>query len=473
MIRDILNEHEQRIRPKGNQTTIGGETVNLGSSNTVETDQGDSFLGKSHNGIPRDEDAFAAKQLGQTAIAESVKNIIISQLTGGELAFPMDSVDDDETPDEIQTLREFFRDLLEGPHLADDDWDDLVAAAVSDMADIGNAYWEVIPSKDGSLPVASLKPVAALSVKHNVDKNGAFEEPAYYQAPVGIAGGSFTTAGATPQELERDELITMRWPGSRRAGRTYPMAPMMQVKEWLELLMNSTTSHGRYYDDNEIPAGFLQVMSANQTDIDRIKVKMQEAAGDPHSAPVIGGDGPANWIEMGGQAINLDVIQEQQWFINLVLGAFGIPKQELSLVEDVNRSTSSEQASMIYKRVTKPVSQSLTDPVERQLLPQFDAYSNLSRELQFGCKIAYSDPQRERAQEEHVRARFEAGGMSYNEYRQLLGEDPGETVVLIDGAEVDYGPHPWPVVQELFAAARGDPPTVDQPSDDDGEQEDE
>lgn len=477
--KEILHEHQQRIqRPddaKGTSTTIGGMSVDLGGSQTVEVDD-DTFLTETAQGRPRSEDAFEAHQLGQSAIAESIKNVVISQITGGEMAFPVPDADDEDVPDAVQELRELFRSLLDGPHFADDDWEDLVAAAVSDLVDIGNGYWEAIPpaAETADLPVASFKPVPAMSVQHNVDRHGGFkeDEPAYYQAPVHMAEGMFTTGGVTPVPLEKDELVTFRYPGSRRAGRAYPMSPMMQVKEWLELLMNSTTHHGRYYNDNEMPAGILQVMQATEPKIDDIQQQIKDARGDPRSAPVIGGEGPANWIELGGQAINLNVIEEQKWFIQLVLGAFGIPKQELALVEDVNRNTSETQQSMIYKRVTLPLTEAICKPVQTQVFSQFPAYQSLDQP--FGFTLKFSDPDKERAQEEHYRQRFESGGLSYNEYRQELGEDPGDTVIDLDGTQIDYGEHPWPVVQWLLKdATGGEPPAGFEEPQADGDSDDE
>ncbi|MFD1512454.1 phage portal protein [Halomarina rubra] len=462
---DILREHERRIEPreKAGETTIGGESVDLETSETVSVSD-DGFLGTSTNGVPRGREAFEARELGQTAIAESIKNIIISQLTGGELAFPMED-DVEEVPDAIAELRSVFRSLLTGPHYAEDDWDDLVTAAVSDMADIGNAYWEVIGTTSQSFPVGSFKPVPALTVKHNVDKHGGFAEdgPAYYQAPVGQHGEGWSTAGATPQKLDREDLVSFRWPGSRRAGRVYPMSPMMQVREWIELIVDSTAHHGRYYSDNEMPAGFLQVMQAGDHDVQQIKSKIQAAAGDPRSVEVIGGEGPANWIEMGGTAVNLDVIEEQRWFINLVLGAFGIPKQELALVDDVNRNTSEAQASMIYRRVTRPLADAICDAVTNQVFARFDAYESLGRP--FGLDITYSDPEQERAREEQLRERFTSGALPYAEYRQQLGEDPGDTTIEVNGETVDYGDVPFPLVKALIGDAHNGDDSLDEEGD--------
>lgn len=423
--------------------TIGSGTfaaTDAEESDTVQPVDEDSWLNVSNYGIPRGVEAYEAAQVGSTAPFEMIKNVVNDQITGG--AFVYESEGDDEPPDDILALQDVFTAVLEGPHLMGDDFDDLVTAAIADMLDLGHGYWEALAAEgnENEFPVRKLKPVPALTVQHNVDEYGNWEDPPYYQAPFqSFAGGTIAIGDIDPVGLSQDELVTLQWPGSRRADRVYPMSPAMQVTQWLELLKNSTTHHGRFYNDDEIPAGLLSVIEANQTDVDSIKKKIEDASGDPRTAPVVGSE--ANWIDIGGTAINLDIIEEQKWFLQLCWGSLGLNKAEIGLIEDVNRSANAEQSQTIYKRITMPVTTTIEQAVNRQIFSQFDAYNSLDTPFKF--HLDHADPVRERQRQERLNNRWENGSVSFNEQATRRGEDPGDTeVTLPNGEEFDYGPHP-------------------------------
>ena len=436
------------------EQTVGAGTYAAQQSETVQAIDEDSWLNVSEYGIPRGPEAWEAHQLGQTAPMEIVKNTVIDQITGGDIDFASD--EDEELSTDAQALCDVFRAVLEGPHLMGDDFDDLVTAATSDMLEGGHGYWEALPAKnaESEFPVFALKPVDWLTIQHNVDEHGNWEEPAYYQAPYqSFAGGTIGMSDIEPTELDKKQIVSFRWHGSRRSDSVYARSPAMQVKQWLELLKNNTTHIGRFYNDNEIPAGVLSVLESNQTDVDEIEGKIEDASGDPRKAPVVGSE--AKWIDVGGDALNLDVIEEQKWFLDLVWGALGINRQELGMVEDVNRSTAEEQAQIIYKRVTLPLTKTITQAVNRQIFTRFDAYESLDRPFEFA--LNHADPVREQHRLERISKRWQNGSLSFAEQAQRRGEEPGDTeVALPNGETFDYGPHPKHIGEILINAYRQD-----------------
>jgi hypothetical protein len=438
-------------------TTIGSDTVSIDDSETVQS-LSDSFLvGNDAHGVPRGREAYEARQIARTQPFQVILNTIVDQLTGGELAYPSDDADVDQAEAELQALVD---DILKGPHLDGADFDDLVAAAIADMVGPGNAYFEVLEDESADLPVAALKPVDPLTVRHNVDETRTPQDPPYYQAPFQTLSGTVVSAGsASPTPLGQEDLVVMAYPGSYRSDRVYPLSPAMQVKEWLEVIADSTTHHGRFYSDNELPPGLLTAREANQTDIDNIRDELEAAKGDPRAAPVVGTD--ARWVEVGGSAVDLNVIEEQKWFMRLVAAAFGIPQTELGIVEDVNRAEGDNQLSVVHKRVTGPVAETVGQALSRQLLPQFDLYTSLDQP--FDVALKFSDPRQERAQEVFVRDRYQQNLATYREARNDIGigEPDDDTTVTINGQTVDYGEHPPMVAKALLREARDEPEPPD------------
>jgi len=456
ILEQLTAEYSQRhdsTTTRQAETTIGGETIEIGDSETVQPLNDSVLVSSNLKGVPRGREAYEAREIARTQPMQVILNAIIDQLTGGELAYPSDDDDIDQAEAELQALAD---DILEGPHLDGADFDDLVAAAVADMVGPGNAYFEMLEPEGSNLPVAALKPVDPLTVRHNVDETRTPQDPPYFQAPFRSMGGSIISASsASAVPLEREDLVVMAYPGSYRSDRIYPLSPAMQVKEWLEVIADSTTHHSRFYRDNELPPGLLTAREATQQDIDSIKDELEAAKGDPRAAPVVGTD--ARWVEVGGSAVDLNVIEEQKWFMRLCAAAFGIPQTELGMVEDVNRAEGDNQLSLVHKRVTRPLAETIGQSLSRQLLPQFDVYTQL--EEPFDVRLQFSDPRQERAHERFVRDRWSDGLATYREVRNDIGEgDPDDdTTVTINGETIDYGEHPKHVVSALLRDARDDP----------------
>jgi len=464
---------------RASEVDVAGESVTIESPETTQPDSetGNWLTGGDAYGLPRGIDAIENRQIVQTSAMQSIVNGIVDQLLGGDLAF----LDDEDAldalgpqgMDAVDSFKPLLRDVLTGPHMGDEDLDDLVTAAVEDMLGVGNAYWQPLSAEGDGPPVVALTTLDPLTIRHNYDEHGYPETPPYWQAAGAFAGGTVASLGTVdPVPLESDDLIVMRYPKGNRSYKRYPVSAAWQVKEWLEILANSTTHHNRYYSDNEIPPGMLQIVDATNTTVENIKNKVQEASGDPRDMPVVGGDAPANWIEMGGTAINLDIIQEQQWFYELCLGSLGLGKAEVGMIEDVNRANGKIEAERVFKRVGGPFGKQFEQAFV-EIARQFDVFRELGEP--FTPTLAYTDPREEAAQQERLRQEFETGTITLKEYHRRSGNedlasDDDRFTVAIGGEEVDYGAHPWPVAKRLLAAAGAtDPDAAPPPGDGEGE----
>jgi len=343
----------------------------------------------------------------------------------------------------------------------------------------GEAVWQALRPQSGELPVAALTTLDPLTIRKNVDRNGVWGDPPYWQATGAFGGGSVSTiASIDPVPLQQDDIVTMQYPlGNRSYQGPYPISPAWQVREWLEILANSTQHHNRFYADNEIPPGLLQVVNASDQTITGIKEKIESASGDPRDVPVIAGEGGAQWLDMGGTAVNLNVIEEQKWFFQLCIGALGLGKQEFGMIEDVNRSNGEVEATRVYKRVTGPFIDQFSQAM-RRIAEQFDAYTALGKP--FVPTISFSDPREERAREQRLREMYQAGGLTLREYVRRRGdedlaEDDERFMVEINGQTVDYGDHPlWVAKRMVTESMEGtDPEDAAGVTDDTGQSESE
>jgi len=368
-------------------------------------------------------------------------------------------------------LKDLMRDVLTGPHMQDEDLDDLVTAAVEDMLGVGNAYWQLLAPESADLPVAALTTLDPLTIRHNYDAHGFPKAVPYWQAQGAFGGGGVASIGdVDPVPLQSSDLAVMRYPKGNRSYQRYPISAAQQVKQWLEILGNSTTHHNRYYSDNEVPPGILNAIGGTGNTVQTIKDKIQEASGDPRDFPVVGSDGALNWVEMGGTAINLDVIGEQQWFYELCLGALGLGKAEVGMIEDVNRANGKIEAERVFKRVGGPFGKQFTRAM-RHVAEQFDAYNDLGKP--FTPTLSYVDPREEAAKQERLRQEYETGKITLRQYVRRAGDadmadDADAFSVELEGERIDYGDHPKWVAERLMSAAGATDPEAGGESETDG-----
>lgn len=453
--------------------TIEGEEVTVEEPETTQTDEdtGTWIGGANKYGIPRGIQALENRQIVETSAMQSIVNGVADQVLGGELTFEMRE-DVDAPESQVEAFRDLMEDVLEGPHAKDASLDDMIMASINEMMGVGQAHWQLLPSEDGSLPVAQLIGLDSLTIRHNYKQNGMPGSPRYWQARSAFAGGDAASLGQVdPTPLEEDQLAVMSYPRGHRFNQTYPISPAWQVRKWLEILANSTKHHNLFYADNKIPPGLIQVVGASNSTIQDIEEQIENASGDPRDVPIVGGEGGAQWLDMGGTAVNLNIIEEQKWFFQLCLGALGLGKQELGMIEDVNRSNGEVESTRVYKRVAGPFIKQFEEAFVH-ICEQFPTYHDLGKP--FTPTISFSDPREERAREQRLREMYQAGGLTLREYVRRRGDtdlatDEERYTVEVGGETIDYGGHPRWVAQALLQDA-GDGVEVDTEPPDDEEQ---
>lgn len=458
------------------EVMVAGESVAVESPETTQTGEEGSWLsGTQKYGKPRGADALESRQIVQTAAMQSIVNGVVDQLLGGDLAFE----DDDAVMEElgsgaesaVESFRELLRDVLTGPHLGGESLDDLVTAAVEDMMGPGNAYWQLLPSENGRLPVVAMTALDPLTIRRNVDRHGVPQEPPYWQAMGAFSGGAVANLGGVdPVPLDSTQVFEFSYPKGYRSWTFYPKSPAWQVKEWLEILANSTTHHNRFYSDNEIPPGLLQIINASSNTVEDVKQKIQDASGDPRDVPIIGGEGGAQWLDMGGTAVNLNVIEEQKWFYQLCLGSMGLGKAEVGMIEDVNRANGEIESQRVFKRVTGPFMNQF-ESAFKHVARQFSIYGDLGEP--FTPTLSYTDPREQHAKEERLRNQLQAGAITPRQYARRSGnedlaEDEDRWTDEINGEVINWGDKPKWVAQRLMSAAAGEGADVDDDPAEDG-----
>jgi len=444
---------DETRRPSANvssrSTTIDGEPVDLSEPRTSITFEDDNGLLSGEYGQPRPRKFWHAKQLGQTPPMELLKNAVSRQLIGGE---PV-ATSDDEIRGAEADLADLVKDVYRGPHFQDKSLDNLLVDAVDDMIDTGWAYWELLPSANGEFPVAGFKPLPPLQMQHNVDEDSGelIDEPGYYQVPYSRTGGGIRMGGDAT-ELERSQIVAMREPLATGSDTLYGESLATKVREWLELIIDVDVHQKRHYSDSQTPAGILDFPGdMDPDDLQQAEQDIVEAAGDPHELVTTSSGEGANWIPIGGSVVDLEAIQEQEWYYKLVFAAAGLNLNELGMIEGSGfaKETPALQRQ-VYKNVTKPFSNAIWQPQNAEVLPQMIEPLSVDA-APFRIGLERFDPVQEQIEREESLDEWRAGAPSLNELRGTLGKEATEYVIEIGGTEVDLADTPRYIVDKLVS----------------------
>jgi hypothetical protein len=433
-------------------TRIDGEEVETAPTITGTTfdDSTQSFLGGQH-GRPRPREFWTAKQLGQTPPMQLIKITVAQQLTGGK---PDVYAENDELSGGAADVAALIEDIYNGPHYQEMGFDNLITATVSDLVDLAWAYWEIQESADGEFPVASFKPLPPLQIQHEVADDGdTGSDPAYWWVPYQRSGNTISADGDA-EGLERDRVVAMRDPQSSRSDSLYGESIATKVREWLELVVDIDVHQKRHFDDSQLPAGFLHFAgNVGDDKLQDVQDDIVEASGDPHDLVTTTSDGDANWIPVGESIVDLDAIQEQQWYFKLVLAAAGLNEGELGIVEGSGFAKELPALQrMLYKKVTKPFKEAIMGPQNAEVVPRITGALSASVDADLVVDIERFDPVQEQIERQETMDEWREKAVSLNELRGGIGREATELVMDIPelGGETNIADLPRYVVDLIL-----------------------
>ena len=430
-------------------TTIGGQEVDLAEPRTQITFEDEAGLLSGEYGRPRPREFWTAKQLGKTPPMEVLKNAVARQLTGGD---PKTEADEGQLQGPVSDFADLVVDIYRGPHFQRKSLDNIIVDAISDMLDYGWAYWEFLPSQNGEFPVAAFKPLPPLQIQHNLTEDGGdfVKDPAYYHVPYKQRSGTVEITTDDPTGLREDEVVAMRYSLATNSDSIYGQSLATKVREWLEIIIDVDVHQKRHYSDSQLPAGLLHFAgNVGDDKLQEVEQQLAEASGDPHDLVTASSDGQANWVPMGPEVVDLDAIQEQQWYFKLVYAAAGLNLNELGVIEGSGfaKETPAMQRA-IYKNLTKPMMNAIFDPQNNHVIPTMADAVGLDA-VPFRLTLERFDPVQEQIEREETQSVWSNKGISLNEYRGALGREAVDIEMELGGQEVNIGDLPRYVVDLL------------------------
>ena len=281
-------------------------------------------------------------------------------------------------------------------------FDTLCKGVLNDILVIDAGVLELVPGDDGFL--AEIYPRDGATFTKNPDEHGLLPEPgsdtpAYYQvgAQASIIQGAFGEGlprmstisqmdtplyrAITPIPFSRDQIVWIEENPS--TDRQYGWSRVQMAHRLIEILINQDVSNLKYFPQNEVPEGILNLPGLSNDNLTRFREYWKdEIVGKPHKLALMNST-DATWIPFRASPKELEFLASQEWYNNLVWMCFGVSANEVGYVQDVNRSTAQEQAEAVWRRTTVPLLELLAGAINRSILPFLEAYWDVDGEIAF------------------------------------------------------------------------------------------
>jgi len=399
-----------------------------------------TFFFSPDKGVPRRDDLGVVRMLEKTHPISLPLQTIKTQVSTTD--WVIRPTVDEPTPEHEQAAEEETEFLAGNYNPNGNPFDHLTKQWVHDIISIDAGVIEKVPDSDGFLD--ELYPRDGAVFTKSLDRHDRLTEPpeaAYWQFQFSGAFQPFDPTrslhelaeehgGTSPYLSRRGEPIgfskdQILWTETNPAPwRHYGFGKAQQAKRVAEIILNQDVSNKSYFAKNEVPDGVVNVVEANQDEIENFRQYWKdEVRGEEHVLPIVGGGGSqVEWIPFRPTPDELEFMASQKWYHQLVWMIFGLNQGEVGDIENINRATMKEQSANVFRTTTKPVLDRMAADINRHILPFRRAYQRVDGELEFAWLI--DNPSMKERERQRQKEDLESGTATVNEIRQERGEEP-------------------------------------------------
>lgn len=221
--------------------------------------------------------------------------------------------------------------------------------------------------------------------------------------------------GAYIQPLTTKEAMYIRRPDPKDAYGSLSVIPSLQPD--IEAERNASIWLNNFFRNNAEPGGVIKVdheMTTEEWDKFVLRWRSQhQGITNAHRVAVL--EGGAEWQDVKFTQRDMQFDQLRMRNRDNILGAFGIPKSVLGIVEDVNRANAEVGDRTFAKWIIRPRLERMKAAINERLLPMFDPTGVLV--------FDYKDPTPENRDLiiAEANSTYASGLVTQNEGRSLLG----------------------------------------------------
>jgi len=310
-----------------------------------------AFLYKPPFGYPLAKNIPEIRRLARSPFVAMIVNTAIAEVSS--IDWDIITEEGEKVPDEIiKKTKDFFKN----PNRNNESMKFIIEAVVRDIMEIDAGV--IVKVLDGKRDLVEIYARDGGLFNKNPDIYGVMPSvesgtPAYYQY------GWLT--GARPIPFLQDEIVYMI--DHPRTDSIYGLSNVEILENVIQLLVYGVDSNLEYFSDNQIPKGVLSMVGATTDDIKAFQeiwaesMKKKGSDGkwrkDFHKMPIMNTDG--EFKQIGFSNVELELIQQQEWFTKLVWAVYRITPSELGFTENSNKATESGQNVVVKRKLIAPL----------------------------------------------------------------------------------------------------------------------
>ncbi len=462
----------EQVSQKGNPPSVlFADESTRGALNKVVLP---NFLLRPPFGMPRFKDVITLKRLGNTPQARMAKQTIIDEIVSIPWSIkPRDKSIKEITP-ELQAKIDEVTNFLLNPNTRGDSIQWLMRVMLEDMLNFDSGIWvkefddtdtmvEIVAA-DGRTFLKNpdihgkftnreeIIPIGGINLDQNTQSGlfGPRDSGLTFQTPVGLTIEQAKVKAAyfqfgfistsRPVAFGRREIVWFEH--NPQAEQIYGKSPMESIMEVCQNLKYSIEYNLDYFEDNNVPKGFINMPGADEDSMEAFRDRWNElqlktnAEGllkkNFHRVPITNTEGAA-FVNVQFSAQEMQLIEQSKWYSNLTWATFGITPSELGFTENSNLATDINQARVNKRKAILPRLEIIQFKMDHDILSEWD----------FGEELVFEfdtfDIEDEKKKWDLFDLQIRTGAITINEVRIKEGLDeldeselPGEVQEVTD-----------------------------------------
>jgi SPP1 gp7 family putative phage head morphogenesis protein len=373
-------------------------------------------------GQPRRVDTNELRQFSQDFWVSTCVKTIMDEIASLEWDIvPKDDYEYEWVADSISTVKSF----LQRPNKNGESFTALIRALIKDILEIDagvivkvfdiNSYdFNELEPKSGA-PL--LKPMGQRKMTELYVRDGAsfLKEMDKFGFVKGFWQYSYQIP-AHPMWFNKEEIVYCS--EHPRSMSPYGYARTQSILDVIKSLHYSVLYNKKFFEETAIPDGALSLLDTNEQEMtDFRNFWNNEFKAQPHKVAIMNKD--MKWVPFSVSNKELEFLDTQKWYFNMVISAFGLTPAELGITEDLNRSTSATQAELVKRKGIRPFLKLLEEFINTGIIPEFGLDG-----IEF--QYIYDDPAEKKQRLDNSQTELNMGIKTVNEVRNEYGLEPIE-----------------------------------------------
>jgi len=372
------------------------------------------YLYKPPYGFPRKSDLRTIRKLAATPYVHLIVRTLAQQVGTTKWEIRVKEEFQEDGTDYSQDINEITK-FFKNPNDNDDSWEDLLVGWATDILELDSGVGVKVFNKMGDMVQVVARDGATFLKNPSV--YGMMSDRADIIPPLGfdteyakpsvtnpfVAGEEINverekflrgfydanlkqkaayfqygwTAGRMPIPFGRREIVWFS--SNKRTDTIYGRSPVEVLGDTLFTLLYGNSFSLDMFINNNIPAGIVQIIGANNQDIEAFKHRFEDKfiQKDVFSnkkkqwwnAPTVNQE--VKWTPFNLSSNEMQVLESQQWYLKIAASCFGLTPSELGFTEDSNKAVDINQGTVFKRKALQPLLRLIEQRINTQIMPEF------------------------------------------------------------------------------------------------------